>query len=108
MFVEDRIKADLIFFKDRYSPKYLADVKTGRAKSVSIGFFFECMPQTGEFRGEHYDYVKRDILIDHVAVGSWKGRCSYPACGIGVDALGEQTLIRTSIAVDCETQKPLT
>jgi len=86
VFVEDRIKADLIFFKDRCSPKYLADVKTGKAKSVSIGFFFECTPQTGEFRGEHYDYVKRDILIDHVAVGDWTGRCSYPACGIGVNA----------------------
>jgi len=86
VFVEDRIKADLAFFKDRCSPKYLADIKTGKAKSVSIGFFFECMPQAGEFKGEHYDYIKRDILIDHVAVGSWMGRCSYPACGIGVNA----------------------
>jgi hypothetical protein len=43
--------------------------------------------ESGEFKGKHYDYVKRDILIDHVAVGDWLGRCSYPACGIGVDAL---------------------
>jgi hypothetical protein len=84
-FVEDRIKADLMFFKSRCSPKYLEDIKTGKAKSVSIGFFFQCIPQKGEFRGKPYDYVKKDILIDHVAVGSWQGRCSYPACGIGLN-----------------------
>jgi hypothetical protein len=74
-----------VFFKDRCSPKYLEDIKTGKAKSVSIGFFFQCVPQKGEFKGKPYDYMKKDILIDHVAVGSWQGRCSYPACGIGLD-----------------------
>jgi len=86
-FDKDRIKADLVFFKHRCSPKYVADIKSGKVKSVSIGFFWECMPESGEWEGKHYDYVKRDILIDHVAVGDWTGRCSYPACGIGVDTL---------------------
>jgi len=86
-FEKDRIKADLVFFKNRCSPKYLADIKSGMAKSVSIGFFWECIPESGEWNGKQYDYVKRDILIDHVAVGDWTGRCSYPACGIGVDRL---------------------
>jgi hypothetical protein len=86
-FEKDRIKAELVFFKNRCSPHYLEDIKTGKARSVSIGFFFDCIPQLGEFKGQHYDYVKKDILIDHVAVGSWQGRCSYPLCGIGVDML---------------------
>jgi hypothetical protein len=86
-FEKDKIKAELIFFKDRCSPEYLNDIKSGRARSVSIGFFFDCIPHSGEFKGQHYDYVKKDILIDHVAVGSWQGRCSYPLCGIGVDTL---------------------
>jgi hypothetical protein len=86
-FNRDRIKADLVFFKNRCSPKYLGDIKNGKARNVSIGFFFDCVPQAGEFKGKHYDYVKRDILIDHVAVGSWQGRCSYPLCGVGVDSL---------------------
>ena len=86
-FEKDRIKADLVFFKDRCSPKYLANIKNGKARSVSIGFFWECASESGEWKGKHYDYIKRDILIDHVAVGDWQGRCSYPACGIGVDTL---------------------
>jgi hypothetical protein len=87
VFVEDRIKADLVFFKDRCSPRYLNEIKNGKARSVSIGFFWECVPQKGEWRGQHYDYIKKNILIDHVAVGSWQGRCSYPLCGIGVNTL---------------------
>jgi hypothetical protein len=87
VFVEDRIKADLVFFKDRCPPKYLQDIRDGKARSVSIGFFFDMIPESGEFNGQHYDYVKKDIFIDHVAVGNWRGRCSYPACGIGVDRL---------------------
>jgi len=86
-FEKDCIKAELAFFKSRCTPQYLEDIKTGKARSVSIGFFFECIPQQGEWQGQHYDYVKRDILIDHVAVGSWQGRCSYPLCGVGVDSL---------------------
>jgi len=85
VFEEDRIKADLTFFKDRCSPQYLSDIKKGRVKSVSIGFFWEPEPRKGEFNGKHYDYVMRGIFIDHVAVGSWTGRCSYPLCGIGIN-----------------------
>jgi hypothetical protein len=45
VFEEDRIKADLTFFKNRCSPQYLADIKKGRVKSVSIGFFWEPEPK---------------------------------------------------------------
>jgi hypothetical protein len=87
VFDKDRIKAELVFLKDRCSPKFLQSIKDGEVRSVSIGFFFDLVPESGEFNGERYDYVQRDILIDHVAVGSWLGRCGYPACGIGVDRL---------------------
>ena len=85
IFEENRIKADLTFYKNRCSPQYLNDIKKGRIKSVSIGFFWEPEPRKGEFNGKHYDYVMRGIFIDHVAVGSWTGRCSYPLCGIGIN-----------------------
>jgi len=34
--------------------------------------------------GMPYDLIMRNIVIDHVAAGVWKGRCSFPDCGIGV------------------------
>ncbi|MBT0160819.1 DUF2213 domain-containing protein, partial [Candidatus Bathyarchaeota archaeon A05DMB-2] len=85
VFEEDRVKADLTFFKNRCSPQYLADIKKGKVKSVSIGFFWEPEEKKGEFHGKHYDYVMRKIFIDHIAVGNWQGRCSYPICGIGIN-----------------------
>jgi hypothetical protein len=84
-FVEDRIQADLVFDKKLCSPKYLQDIKTGKARSVSIGFFYDVEPERGEFNGQHYDYVVTKLFIDHVAVGSWEGKCAYPFCGIGID-----------------------
>ena len=85
VFAEDCIKTDLTFYKDRCSSKYLSDIKKGKIKSVSIGFFWELEEKKGEFKGQHYDYVMRKIFIDHVAVGSWQGRCAYPVCGIGIN-----------------------
>ena len=84
-FVENRIKADLVFDKRLCSPKYLADIKKGKAKSVSIGFFYDVAPIQGEFKGQRYDYVITNLFIDHVAVGSWEGKCAYPFCGIGIN-----------------------
>jgi hypothetical protein len=46
-FEKDKIKAELVFFKSRCSPEYLEGIKSGRARSVSIGFFFDCIPQSG-------------------------------------------------------------
>jgi hypothetical protein len=84
-FTQDRIRADLVFDKKLCSPKYLDYIKTGKARSVSIGFFYDVEPQKGEFNEQHYDYVITNLFINHVAVGSWEGKCAYPFCGIGLD-----------------------
>jgi hypothetical protein len=84
-FEENRIKADLFFDKKLCSAKYVDDIKTGKARSVSIGFFYDAEPQKGEFNGQHYDYTITKLFINHVAVGSWEGKCAYPFCGIGLD-----------------------
>jgi hypothetical protein len=40
----------------------------------------------GEFQGQKYDYVQRNICIDHLAAPIEQGRCPSPYCGINVDA----------------------
>jgi hypothetical protein len=40
----------------------------------------------GEFGGQKYDYVQRNICIDHLAAPIEQGRCPSPYCGINVDA----------------------
>jgi hypothetical protein len=47
----------------------------------------------GEFQGQHYDYVQRNICIDHLAAPIEKGRCPSPYCGINVDSAEEQPFV---------------
>jgi hypothetical protein len=98
-FERDRIRATLNFDKYVTPTRFLTDVRKGDLKDVSIGFYYQPDWTPGQWNGQSYDYVMRDIVIDHVAAGVTKGRCSYPTCGIGVDGVGVDTLMRR-IALD--------
>jgi len=98
-FERDRIRVTLNFDKYVTPTKFLTDVRQGNLKDVSIGFYYQPDFTPGTWNGQGYDYVMRDIVIDHVAAGVAKGRCSYPSCGIGVDNIGVDTILRR-IALD--------
>ena len=86
-FDRDKIRAQLNFDKSTCTPEFLDNVRNGKLKDVSIGFYYQPDLTPGKWNGNDYDYVMRDIVIDHVAAGVLKGRCSYPSCGIGVDTM---------------------
>lgn len=86
-FDRDRIRAVLSFDKSTCSTDFLDNVRNGKLKDVSIGFYYQPDLTPGRWNSENYDYVMRDIVIDHVAAGVLKGRCSFPNCGIGVDTM---------------------
>jgi len=100
-FERDRIRATLNFDKALTPSPLLQSIRESVAKKagldVSIGFYYDHDPTPG-FAADvntgtqrRYDYVMRDILIDHVAVmfdgDPLRGRCTYPNCGIGVDTM---------------------
>jgi hypothetical protein len=90
-FDRDRIRATLNFDKSVCPKDFVDSVRAGTAsKDVSIGFYYQPDMTPGVWQGKNYDYVMRDIVIDHVAVGVQKGRCSFPDCGIGVDSVVKQ------------------
>jgi hypothetical protein len=93
-FERDKIRATLNFDKYVTPPRFLADVRAGKLKDVSIGFYYAPDATPGNWNGQPYDYVMRDIVIDHVAAGVVKGRCTFPSCGIGVDAMMRQARAR--------------
>jgi len=91
-----KVRAQLTFDKEFTSPEFLekvrkASTKIGEALDVSIGFYYQPETEPGIWKdpltgNKHaYDYIMRDMLLDHVATGVLKGRCPAPACGIGVD-----------------------
>jgi len=87
------IKADLTWDKSKVPAEILDQVKSGALRDVSIGFTYEEDKTPGEFEGQGYDYVQRNIFIDHVAAPVPVGRCPSPMCGIGIDSILDKTRI---------------
>jgi hypothetical protein len=81
------IIGNLRFFKAKCNATFLDEIKTGKRKDVSLGFFYDFDATPGKWNDQPYDFVQRNILIDHVAAGVPVGRCRSPYCGIAVDAL---------------------
>ncbi len=81
------IRANLRFDKKRAKPEFLADIKSGKKKDVSWGYFYDENSTPGEWNGQHYDRTRSNFLVDHVAAGVPVGRCTSPYCGIAVDQL---------------------
>ncbi len=86
------VRANVHLQKKTLSPKFIEDVKSGARRDVSVGFTYDTEEKPGEWQGEKYDFVQRNILINHVAVGVPVGRVRAPFIGLGVDSLEfEQT-----------------
>ena len=89
------ILVDLEVFDSRVAPQFLSDMVAGARADVSIGFSFDADLTPGvvddeddkSIMGSKYDYVQRNISIDHVAFGLDAGRCPMPFCGVGADAI---------------------
>lgn len=81
------ILADLEVFNDRVAPAMLESMLDGSLPAVSIGFLYGKDFTPGMWNGRPYDFVQTNMFHDHLAFGIVKGRCDYPACGIGADEL---------------------
>jgi len=89
------IIVDLEVFDNRVPPLLLQDIVAGKRTNVSIGFSFDADRTPGvvedeedkSIMGAEYDYVQRNIAIDHTAFGLEQGRCPMPLCGIGADEI---------------------
>jgi len=81
------ILGDLEVFNDRVPPEILKGMKNGTLPDVSVGFLYAKEMTPGSWNGSDYDFRQVNMFHDHTAYGIRKGRCSYPACGIGADEL---------------------
>lgn len=79
------VRADIRWFKDRIPEKIITQIKDASLRDVSIGFTQEKDFTSGEWNGTPYDYIQRDIFLQHVAAPIELGRCPDPVCGIAFD-----------------------
>jgi hypothetical protein len=80
------VKGHIHLFKPKNDPAFIQDVKEGRLKDVSIGFIYAEDWTPGEYQGQKYDFIQRNLLINHVAVGVPRGRMTSPQVGLGLDS----------------------
>lgn len=95
------VKADLTWYKDTVNPEILDKARKGELHDVSIGFTFDADPVPGEFGGVKYDYVQRNIFLNHVAAPIEAGRCPGPICGIGYDSHQQVAVLDAKAIADC-------
>ena len=51
-----------------YDQKYIDRIENGKQKELSCGYRYTPVRQSGEFEGQHYDFVMTDIVGNHVAL----------------------------------------
>jgi hypothetical protein len=98
------VRADITWYKDSVPPEIIEKTKQGTLHDVSIGFTFDDDLAPGTFEGQKYDYVQRNIFLNHVAAPIEKGRCPGPICGIGYD-MTKLIRVDASVLNDCPVCK---
>lgn len=98
------IVADLEIFNNKVAPEILEDMKNGKRRDVSIGFFFHRDETPGvisedghPLKGGVYDYVQRKMTINHTAFALEAGRCPMPFCGVGADEFKEKVALACGV-----------
>lgn len=73
----------------------IAKIKNGKAE-VSVGYLRDLVPEVGEYGGEKYEFVMRNIQANHLAIVD-AGRCGA-ACRLNLDhKKGDSTMVKVKI-----------
>ena len=102
------IEADVTWYKDKTPADVIEQIRDGKLHDCSIGFTCTQDWTPGEFNGAKYDYVQRDICIDHLAAPIAQGRCPSPYCGVSVDAVTEEDVEKCPVCKRIEDAGLLT
>lgn len=84
--------ADYILFKNDITQVVIDEYKRGAVIDTSIGFKYQTDDTSGTFDGVKYDYVQRNITLDHNTIlmdafgRQGTGRMPSPIGGIGADS----------------------
>lgn len=73
-------------WKKRASTTFVKRLAAGAVREVSVGIIRDEEFEPGVWNGEPYQYVHKNIVGNHLAVGVARARCPY--VGVGVDSMG--------------------
>ncbi|MBM4400782.1 MAG: DUF2213 domain-containing protein, partial [Crenarchaeota archaeon] len=83
------VLGEIQFLKSRCDQALLDNVRNGSlSKDVSAAYFCDEVYSAGKFGDDAYDFVQKNFMFGHVAVGVVEGRCPSPFCGMSMDSFG--------------------
>lgn len=65
---KDKLYADIVLFRSDRTKDLEKKLEKGEGVDVSIGFQFEKEEKSGSFLGKAFDYIQRNIKLDHLAI----------------------------------------
>ena len=81
------VRGDIWFRKDLCDEALLEKVRKGDlSKDLSASYWSDDIYEPGTFGSDNYDFVQRNLMFGHVAVGVVEGRCPSPFCGLQMDS----------------------
>ena len=81
------VRGDIWFRKDLCDEALLEKVRKGElSKDLSASYWSEDIHEPGTFGSDGYDFVQKNLMFGHVAVGVVEGRCPSPFCGLQMDS----------------------
>jgi hypothetical protein len=89
------VKGDVWFLKVLCDQTFLDSVRSGELhKDASAAYFCDEFDEAGKFGDDVYDFVQRNFMFGHVAVGVTEGRCPSPFCGMEMDGFDSFLRVR--------------
>jgi hypothetical protein len=93
--VINAVKGDVWFLKALCDGAFLDSVRSGELrKDASAAYFCDEFDEAGKFGDDVYDFVQRNFMFGHVAVGVTEGRCPSPFCGMEMDGFDSFLRVR--------------
>jgi len=111
------LRGEIHLIAAKVDAELLSQIEKGILRNVSTGFTSYDDDEIGEWEGEAYDSVQKNIVANHIAIlPPWLGRVKAPEIGLfvdgeeGVEVLDVQTLVDRVTILEAEVQalkKPL-
>jgi hypothetical protein len=77
------LKGDLVFSKSLCDAELLDKLRAGTLnKDTSTAYFCNELYEVGDFGGQKYDTIQKNLMFHHIAVGIPEGRCPSPYVGL--------------------------
>jgi len=89
------VKGDVWYLKTLCDQAFQDNIRNGGLrKDASAAYVCDELYEAGKYGDDAYDFVQKNFMFGHVAVGIVEGRCPSPFCGMEMDGFDSFLRVR--------------